>query len=180
MSKAHTDTKTRATAVLGALAATAALGAAPAQAAGPAPAVCVTTFTAAITPGFTPTPGSGKLSSRGMTGALDCFGTIGGKRIRNAPGSMGFVERHSAGTCGGHRGTGRVHLIIPTTAGNRDLVGRLSVRRTGFAVRVTVRFPRLRFSGSGVVFPRMGDCATTPLEQIKVTITGTLTPTRGG
>ena len=165
----------RTTSLLGALVAAAALGAAPAQAASAPSAVCTTTFTAFIIPGFTMTPNRGKLTSRGQTGSLECFGELDGQRITGAPGSMGFVEQHTAGTCRGHVGTGRVHLIIPTTAGNKDMVGRLAVRRTALTVRVTVRFPGLRFRGNGVIFPRLGDCSSTPLEQIKVTITGSFT-----
>ena len=162
----------RCAAILGALTIGAAPAIAPADAADATSAVCVTSFTATITPGFTMTPAAGKLTSRGQTGSLDCFGTVANQRITGV-GTMGFVERHTRGTCRGHTGTGRVHLIIPTAAGNQDMVGTLSVRRTALTVRVTVRFPGARFRGSGVIFP-MGDCAAAPLERIKVTITGSL------
>lgn len=155
------------------LAVAAALPASGAAAAKPPSAVCTNTFTATVTPGFSSTPGAGKLTTNGQTGSIECFGTIGGQRITGT-GTLGFVERHTAGTCRGHRGTGRVHLVIPTTAGSADLVGTLSVRRTGLTVRAKVRFPRLRYSGNGVIFPRLGDCMTTPLEQVRVTMTGTL------
>ncbi len=170
------STRRRTAVGMAAIAAAAALGPASAQAARAPAAACVTNFTATVTPGFTMTPAPGKLSSQGQTGSLECVGAIGGQRI-TGPGSMGFVEKHSSGSCRSNAGTGKVHLIIPTTAGSKDLVGILAVRRTGFIVRVKVRFPGLRFSGSGVVFPKLGDCATTPLEQIKVTITGGLSQT---
>lgn len=54
------------------------------------------------------------------------------------------MEKHTGGTCRGHTGTGKVHLIIPTTAGSQDMVGTLAVRRTGLTVRVRVRFPGMR------------------------------------
>lgn len=145
-------------------------------AATPPPVVCVNSFTVSVTPGFTMTPGGGKLSSNGQTGSLECFGTIAGQRI-TGPGTVGFVEKHTSGTCRGHTGTGRVHLIIPTTAGEKHLYGALAVRRTGLTVRVKVRFPAMRYSGNGVIFPRKGDCTSTPLEQIRVTMTGTLSET---
>lgn len=167
----------RITMLLSAVVSFAVFGTAPAHAAAAASAVCTTTFTATIAPGFTMKPSAGKLTSRGLTGSLECFGELGGQRIAGGSGSMGFVERHTQGTCRGHVGTGRVHLIIPTTAGSKDIVGTLAVRRTGLTVRVEVRFPGLRFRGNGVIFPRLGDCATTPLEQIKVTITGSFTET---
>ena len=177
MSTNPAQTRRRSAALIGVTAA-AALAAAPAPAAAPAqPVVCVTSFTATIAPGFTQAPSAGKLTSGGQTGALECFGELGGARI-TGPGSMGFTERHRRGSCRGHAGTGRVHLVIPTTAGDKDLVGRLSVRRRGLGVSVTVRFPGLRFRGSGVVFPKLGNCASTPLEQIRVTITGALRPTQ--
>ena len=155
----------------------AALAAPPAHgASAPPSAVCTNTFTATITPGFTPNPGAGKLTSNGQTGSIECFGTIKGARV-TGPGTLGFVERHSNGTCRGHVGTGRVHLVIPTTAGTEDMVGTLSVRRTALMVRVKVRFPGVRYSGNGVIFPRLGDCTSTPLEQVKVTMTGTLRDT---
>ena len=175
MSTTRTHRSAGAAAILVALFAIAVPGAAPAGAGDATSAVCVTTFQATIAPGFTMTPAAGKLTSRGQTGSLDCFGTIDNQRITGV-GTMGFVERHASGTCRGHVGTGRVHLVIPTAAGNKDLVGRLSVRRTGLTVRVKVRFPGARFSGSGVIFP-MGDCAAAPLERIKVTITGALVQT---
>jgi hypothetical protein len=150
------------------------VGAAPAQSASAPPsAVCTNTFTATITPGFTPRPGAGKLSSNGQTGSIECFGRIQGQRV-TGPGTLGFVERHRSGSCRGHTGTGRVHLVIPTAAGSKDMVGSLAVRRTALMVRVTVRFPGVFYSGNGVVFPRLGDCTSTPLEQIKVTMTGSL------
>ncbi len=175
MSTTRTHRNARIAAILAALTTVAAHGVAAADAADATSAVCVTTFTATIAPGFTMTPAAGKLTSRGQTGSLDCFGTIDKQRITGV-GTMGFVERHASGTCRGHVGTGRVHLIIPTAAGNKDLVGTLSVRRTALTVRVKVRFPGARFSGSGVIFP-MGDCAVAPLERIKVTITGALVQT---
>lgn len=144
------------------------LGAAPK----PPTAVCTNTFTATITPGFTMTPGAGKLSSNGQTGSIECFGTIRGQRV-TGPGTLGFVEQHTSGSCRGHTGTGRVHLVIPTTAGSTHLYGALAVRRSGLTVRVKVRFPGVRYSGNGVIFPK-GDCASAPLERIQVTMTGTL------
>lgn len=150
------------------------LGPVPALAAAKPPsAVCSNTFTASITPGFTTTPGAGKLSSNGQTGSIECFGTVGGQRV-TGPGTLGFVEQHARGTCRGHTGTGRVHLMIPTTAGPKNMYGALAVRRSGLTVRVKVRFPGIRYSGNGVIFPRMGDCTSTPLEQIRVTMVGTL------
>lgn len=177
MSTTQAHRRGRTTSVLSALIATAALTPAPAQAARAASAVCTTTFTATITPGFTMKPTAGKLTTRGQTGSLECFGEIGGQRITADPGSMGFVQKHTTGTCRGHVGTGRVHIIIPTTTGSMDITGTLAVRRTALSVRVTVRFPGLIFRGNGVVFPRLGDCSSTPLEQTKVTITGSFTET---
>ena len=157
-----------------ALATVAAIIPASAEAASKPPsAVCTNTFTATVTPGFTPKPGAGKLTSNGQTGTIECFGTIAGRRV-TGPGTLGFVERHSSGSCRGHVGTGRVRLIIPTASGEANLVGRLSVRRTALTVRVRVRFPTIDYRGNGVIFPRLGDCASTPLEQVKVTMTGTL------
>ena len=176
-----TVTHRRATTALcapAALIAVAALAAPHASAAATPPsAVCTNTFTATISPGFTPNPGSGKLTSNGQTGSIECFGTIEGARV-TGPGTLGFVERHKNGSCRGHVGTGRVHLVIPTTDGPADMVGALSVRRTALTVRVKVRFPGVRYSGNGVIFPRLGDCTSSPIEQIKVTMTGTLREAR--
>lgn len=176
MSTTPTPRHRRMTALLApaALIAAGALGTAAAQSATPPPsAVCTNTFTATIAPGFTPKPAASKLTTNGQTGTIECFGTIAGQRV-TGPGTLGFVERHANGSCRGHTGTGRVHLVIPTTAGPKDMVGTLAVRRTGLTVRVTVRFPGVRYSGNGVVFPRLGDCTSTPLEQVRVTMTGTL------
>lgn len=151
-----------------------ALGAAAAQGAAPPPsAVCTKTFTNTIAPGFTPKPKAVKISSNGQTGSIECFGTIGGERV-TGPGTLGITVRRARGSCRGHTGTGRVRLVIPTTAGTKDTVGTLAVRRTGLTLRVTVNFPGLRYRGNGVVFPRLGDCTSTPLEQVRVTMTGTL------
>jgi hypothetical protein len=54
------------------------------------------------------------------------------------------------------------------------MVGTLAVRRTAHSVRASVRFPGVRYRGNGVIFPRLGDCASAPLEQVKVTMTGSL------
>lgn len=160
-----------------ALIALAAFAAAPAHAAaGPPAAVCSHTFTATMTPGITPTPAAGKLTTNGQTGTIECFGTIGGQRI-TGPGTLGLVHRHTGGSCRGLVGTGRVRLVIPTAAGSKNLLGALAVRRTGLIVRAQARFPGLRYRGNGVVFPILGDCMTTPLELVKVTMTGTLRET---
>ncbi len=166
----------RTTPVVVALLAVAALGPASAGAARAPSAVCATSFTSTISPGFTTTPSSGKATSRGQTGDIECFGRLGNDRF-TGPGSLGFVARHASGSCRGHVGIGRVHLILPTAAGSRDMVGALVVRRTALAVRVRVRFPGARFRGSGVVFPRIGNCSSSPLEQVKLTITGSFTET---
>ena len=176
MNRTTTCRCTRRAAALGGTAALIALLSATAtHAAAPAPpsAVCTNTFTATITPGFTPTPRAGKLSTNGQTGSIECFGTIEGARV-TGPGTLGFVERHTGGTCRGHTGTGRVHLIIPTSQGTKDMYGALVVRRTGLTVRARVRFAGVRYSGNGVIFPRLGDCASIPLEQVQVTMTGFL------
>ena len=178
MSTAADRRRTRIIAALAVLTAAAAVSAPTGHAgATPPAAVCVNTFTATISPGFTPTPSAGKLTTNGQTGSIECFGTIRGQRI-SGPGTLGFVEKHTGGTCRGHTGTGKVHLIIPTTAGSQDMVGTLAVRRTGLTVRVRVRFPGMRYSGNGVIFPNLGDCTSTPLLQSKVTMTGTLRDTQ--
>lgn len=175
-------TATHRTRIIAALAAPAALIAAAAGAAdghataAPPSAVCTNTFTATISPALTPKPAAGKITTHGQTGSIECFGTIRGQRI-TGPGTLGLVEHHTGGTCRGHIGTGRVHLIIPTTGGSKDMVGTLSVRRTALTVHATVRFRGVRYRGNGVIFPRLGDCASTPLEQAEVTMTGSLRDT---
>lgn len=167
MSTAADRRRTRTIVALADLTVAAAVSALTAHAAATPPvAVCVNIFTATISPGFTSTPSAGKLITNGQTGSIECFGTIRGQRI-TGPGTLGLVEKHAGGTCRGHSGTGRVHLIIPIATGSQDMVGTLAVRRTGLTVRVRVRFAGMRYSGNGVIFPKLGDCTSTPLQQSK-------------
>lgn len=165
-------------AVLAALAAAAPLGAAHAHTTGATEALCASQFTATVTPGFSTTPSSGTLTTNGETGEITCVGEVRGKRI-TGPGLLGVEQTHDGATCQSATGTGTVSVTLPTTAGDRHLIGKLSVRRTGLAVSVNVRFPGARYHGSGVAIPQVGNCVVTPLTQVMVVQTGTLSGPRG-
>lgn len=163
----------RIAAVLSALAAAALVAAAPAQAAGATSAVCVNRFTATITPGFSLTPSSGTLTTRGQTGSINCAGTLRGHRITGR-GSIGFDAVYTAATCSSEVSSGTVRVTLPTSGGIKHLVGALTVRRTALVVSVGVRFPNARFSGIGVAIPTQGNCLITPMRQALITIAGSL------
>jgi hypothetical protein len=171
MSSTVTPRRTR---ILGALAtlAVALCATAPAQAATATSAACVTHFTATFTPGLSPTPGPGTVSTNGETGSFSCIGRIGGDRV-TGPGTIG-VETSYTGDCLSHRGTGTVRIIIPTTGGTKDMTGTLTVRRTGLVVRPAVQFDGMRYRGIGVVLPAEGDCFLTPLRRGQLLLIGVL------
>jgi hypothetical protein len=160
--------------ILGALAtlAIALCATAPAQAASATSAFCVSNFTATFTPGFSPTPGPGTMSTNGETGSFSCVGKIDGDRV-TGPGSIG-VEASYTGECLSHRGTGTVHIVVPTTAGAKDMTGTLTVRRTGLVVRPAVQFSGVRFRGIGVALPAEGDCFVTPLKRGQILLLGVM------
>jgi hypothetical protein len=151
----------------------AALATPPAQAAGGTSAVCTNRFTAWVTPGFTPIPGTGTISSHGQTGSITCAGRIAGHRV-TGPGTVGIDYVYTNGSCTGHIGEGTVRVDIPTTAGMKHLVGALSVRRTALALRALARFGSQNFHGVGVIVPTRGTCVVTPLSQALVSVTGVL------
>jgi len=159
-----------------ALFAAALLAAAPAQAAGGTSAVCTNEFTATITPGFSFIPSSGTQTTNGETGSIVCVGEIAGHRVTGR-GSIGYVLPYAAATCASEAGSGTVRATVPTTAGNRHLVGTLAVERTALAIRADVQFSGMRYRGLGVAVPRQGDCLLTPLRQVSIVLTGTLSGT---
>jgi hypothetical protein len=148
------------------------LAAAPAQAAVGTAAVCTTHFMATITPGFSMTAGSGTFTTNGQTGSMNCIGKIGGDRV-TGPGSVA-VEESYTGACASHTGTGTVHVVIPTTGGSKDMVGALTLRRTGLVVHPEVRFPGARYIGVGISVPRQGNCLVTPLRRALVLMVGVI------
>jgi hypothetical protein len=142
----------------------------PAQAARATSAVCVTSFTGTFTPGFSVTPGSGTLTTNGQTGSFSCVGKIGGDRVTGT-GSVGVDETYT-GACLSHVGTGTVRIIVPTTAGTKDIVGALTVRRTALVVRPSVQFSGMRYSGIGISIPMEGNCFVTPLRRARISLVG--------
>ena len=159
--------------VLGAVTAVALLGAASAQAAGSSSAVCVSRIPLTISPGFSPTTGSGTLTSGGERGSITCIGRIGGHRVTGR-GSVALDETYTRGSCLSHVGTGTVRVTIPTTAGVVRMVGSATSRRTALGLRAEARFPGGRFSGIGVAIPTEGNCLLTPLRRALITVTGSL------
>lgn len=147
--------------------------AATANGAGGTSATCTVRFIASITPGFTPVPSTGTLSTRGQTGLMACVGKAGGHRI-TGPGRMGFEETHTGGTCRGHVGSGPLSVTIPTTGGVKHLEGTLFAQRNGPVVRADVRFPGARFKGVGAAIFRSGTCFVTALREVLVSVTGVL------
>jgi hypothetical protein len=161
----------------GALAALACLALAPAtsaQAAGGTSAACVKHYTPTFSPGLRLTPSSGIQTTHGETGTIDCVGTIAGHEVTGR-GSAGYEMPYTAATCAAESSSGTVSITIPTTAGREHFVGALSVRRTALAFTVDARFPGMRLSAVGVAIPLQGTCVLTPLTEVSLVITGSLT-----
>jgi len=158
------------------LAAVAVLGAtASAQAAGETAAVCASTISLTITPGFSPKPGSGTLTSHGKTGSLICTGALRGHQI-TGPGSVGLDEVYSGADCLGHVGTGTATVTLPTTGGVIHMSGAATSHRTALAVVAEVDFPDASFDGVGVAIPTHGTCLLSPLRQATISLSGLLGP----
>ena len=147
--------------------------AAPAQAAGKTSAACASQFTTTISPGFSLVPSSGTQTTKGQTGTVACIGKINGRRI-TGPGSIGYDSTYEGGTCASETASGTVRATIPTAAGDRHLVGALSVQRTALIVRVQAQFDGFHYSGVGAAIPMQGNCLVTPLRQALIVLTGTL------
>jgi hypothetical protein len=150
-----------------------ALAAGPAHASTETGAICTVHFVATITPGLTLAESSGTFTTGAETGTLTCTGNFRGHRI-TGPGTMGFVEQYTAGNCSGHTGKGTLSYSVPTTAGLQHVTGMLSVSRTASVVRAEVRSADTHFSGIGVALFRQGNCFLTPLRQVAVTVTGSI------
>ena len=172
-----TDRYVRIVGVLGAVTGLAVLGVASAQARASSSAVCVSRIPLTISPGFSPTAGSGKLTSGGERGSITCIGKIAGHRV-TGPGSVGLDETYTRASCLSHVGTGTVRVTLPTTAGVMRMVGNATSRRTALVLRAEVRFPAGRFSGIGAAIPTQGNCLLTPLRRALITVTGSLAGTR--
>ncbi|MGH2941344.1 MAG: hypothetical protein ACRDLN_01020 [Solirubrobacteraceae bacterium] len=141
-------------------------------AAGRTSAACTARFTATITPGFSMTTSSGTFTTHGQTGSFTCLGRIGGHRV-TGPGSIGVEETYT-GACASHVGTGTVRIIVPTTAGTKDMVGALTVRRTALVVLPQVQFSGARFGGIGLSVPAQGNCFVTPLRRVLLLVAGAM------
>ncbi|MDQ3677008.1 MAG: hypothetical protein M3401_09430 [Actinomycetota bacterium] len=172
MSTTPTHRRLRIAGALAALATVALLAAAPAHAAGTTSAVCTNLFTITITPGFSMTPTSGTVTTD--SGSITCVGKIDGHRV-TGPGTMSIKETYTDVTCISSLISGTMYINVPTTAGDKDMEGALTVQRTALVVRPEARFPDARFSGVGVVVPTQGNCFATPLRKAVLSVTGTLT-----
>ena len=164
---------THAAGALAAVAAATLLAAAPAHAAGKTSAACVSQFTSTITPGLSITPSSGTQTTGGQSGTIACIGKIARRRITGI-GSVGYDSTYTAGTCASETSTGTVRGTIPTAAGDRHLVGALTVQRTALIIRAEVQFDGIRYSGIGPAIPLLGNCILTPLQRVLIVLTGTL------
>jgi len=161
------------TGALATLAAATLLAAAPAHAAGKTSAACVSQFTSTITPGLSITPSSGTQTTGGASGTIACIGKIDGRRITGI-GSVGYDSAYTAGSCASETSTGTVRGTIPTTGGDQDLVGALTVQRTALIIRARVQFDGIRYIGIGPAIPLLGNCILTPLQRVLIVLTGTL------
>ena len=135
-------------------------------------AVCTSTITLYLTPGFSATPAASTVTSRGETGTVVCVGTLSGRRI-TGPGTFGVDEVTQAGCLTDHS-SGQVSTTLPTTGGPIRMIGGLSGRRLGLLEFADVDFPQGRFTGFGPVLPTRGDCLIAPITRALVSITGVL------
>jgi hypothetical protein len=110
------------------------------------------------------------MATGGQTGSFTCVGKIGGDRV-TGPGTAG-VETAYTGDCLSHVGTGTVRIVVPTTGGAKDMVGALTVRRTGLVVRPHVRFAGARYRAIGVSIPTDGTCFVSPLRRALISLVG--------
>jgi hypothetical protein len=170
-----TSRRHRIVAALAGMTAVALLGATSAQAGGETSALCAPSIPLTITPGFSPTPSSGSLTSHGETGSLVCTGTIGGQLV-TGPGTVGLDETYAGADCLGHVGTGTATLTLPTTGGVLHMSGAATSHRTALALVAEVRFPGATFNGVGAALPTQGTCFLTPLRKAVISLTGTLGP----
>ena len=158
---------------LAAVAAATLLAAAPAHAAGKTSAACASQFTSTISPGLSIAPSSGTQTTGGQSGTIGCIGKIAGRRITGI-GSVGYDSTYTAGSCASETSTGTVRGTVPTAAGDRHLVGALTVQRTALVIRAQVQFDDIRYSGIGPAIPLLGNCILTPLRRVLIVLTGTL------
>jgi hypothetical protein len=144
--------------------------------AGPAPAAgsaeCDFAYDPELQPGLTMNPASGKVTSHGETGEVECEGTINGHEV-TGPGTFGFEgtfgTKDKASCTSGGSGDGHVLMTVPTKGGPQKLKDSIS-----YAFGPAAGDPPLvggwrgtRTTGRFVVVPTKGDCITSPVEQLR-------------
>jgi hypothetical protein len=137
-------------------------------------ALCTNALVLELSPGFVPTPGSGRGTSHGERGTLVCVGRLYGHRI-TGPGIVGVEETYTTGAaCLTDSSSGQVTATLPTTGGPLHVVGALSAHRVGAVEAIDIAFPQAHFSGAGPVAPIGGTCLLAPLTRALVSISGEL------
>lgn len=148
------------------------LAAAPAPAAGPAE--CTFDYNPDMRPGLTMNPGSGKVTSRGETGTVECEGAVNGHEA-TGPGTFGFEgtfgTKEKVSCTSGGSGEGYVIFTVPTAAGPQKVKDNIT-----YAFGPAAGDPPLvggwrgtRTTGRFVVVPTKGDCIISPVEQLRGT-----------
>lgn len=155
----------------------AAFPAADAQATPATSATCTGLLTVNFTPGLTAIPGSGSATSSGQTGTMTCLGRLNGHRITGS-GSFGAQETYTTGpACLTDTSVGTVSATFPTAGGPISIVGALLARRSALVESIEVDFPQSHFSGLAIDLPTIGTCLLSPLQQVLVSVTGSLSGT---
>ncbi|MGH2721522.1 MAG: hypothetical protein ACRDJO_07960 [Actinomycetota bacterium] len=149
----------------------------PAHAGGATNAVCSFSFPAHFSPGISMTAGSGTFGSGGETGTISCVGTIGGHAV-TGPGTFGFEGTFTGSSCLSHRTSGTSFFTVPTDAGPIHVsAGPFKSSGIGLSGNVEATHEEpvpLRFKGSYLMVPQQGTCATAPMTDAVVSLTGVM------
>ena len=146
---------------------------------------CRFSFYASLSPGLSPQPGSGTITTGGPSGTIDCSGPVNGSSPAGR-GMLGIEARYgvghpngcASGITGDGDGSGTSTMSVPTSSGVQDISQGFTFtfggKPPGNGGLVAGDFRGERFSGSFDITPTEGDCITAPVTKVHVTGTGFL------
>lgn len=141
--------------------------------AGAAGAPCTFSANVDISPGVGAAPNTGKFTTNGPSGSIDCGGS---------PGTMGFEGNYGTkdpDSCGGafvngNEGDGKFVLSTPGTGEVSDTFTFVYGTPSTNGGVVEGRFTSGKFSGAFQLAPIAGDCFSSPITKARITGQGTL------
>jgi hypothetical protein len=142
------------------------------------PTSCESAVDMDLSPGFWREGNSGTFTTNGETGTVKCNGPVNGKQT-TGPGSFGVSGRYGTkdpDTCNNAEGIYRASITVPTADGKEKWTNRGDWAAGAFKGGGAFGGDFTGENGDGTfeVTPKQGDCVSSPMTKIHVTVRWTM------